>query len=103
LFKREDVMKRTSLLSGGEKVKAALAKIITSDFNVLVLDEPTNYLDIYSMEAVEEALLEYIGTVIFISYDRRFVSNVSDHIISIENQKTICFDGTYEEYMKKKE
>lgn len=103
LFKREDVMKRTSLLSGGEKVKAALAKIITSDFNVLVLDEPTNYLDIYSMEAVEEALLEYIGTVIFISHDRRFVSNVADHIISIENQKTICFDGTYEEYMKKKE
>lgn len=103
LFKREDVLKNISLLSGGERVKAALAKIIVSDFNVLVLDEPTNYLDVYSMEAVEEALLEYRGTVVFVSHDRRFVSNVADHIISIENQKTVCFDGTFEEYMKKKE
>lgn len=103
LFKREDVMKNISLLSGGERVKAALAKIIVSDFNLLVLDEPTNYLDIYSMETVEEAILNYKGTVIFVSHDRRFVNNVADHIISIENQKTICFNGTYEEYSKKKE
>jgi len=103
LFKREDLIKDVSLLSGGEKVKAALAKIIVSDFNVLVLDEPTNYLDIYSMEAVEEALLNYTGTIVFISHDRRFVSNVADHIISIENHKTECFDGTLEEYNRKKE
>ncbi|MDD4833806.1 MAG: ATP-binding cassette domain-containing protein, partial [Lutispora sp.] len=103
LFKQEDVMKKVSLLSGGERVKAALAKIIVSDFNLLVLDEPTNYLDIYSMEAVEEAILSYNGTVVFVSHDRRFVSNVADHIISIENQKTICFDGTYKEYSQKKE
>ncbi|HHW00270.1 MAG TPA: ABC-F type ribosomal protection protein [Clostridiaceae bacterium] len=102
LFKREDLMKDVSLLSGGEKVKAALAKIIVSDFNVLVLDEPTNYLDIYSMEAVEEALLNYTGTVIFISHDRRFVSNVADHIISIENCRTVCFDGALEEYKEQK-
>lgn len=103
MFKQEDVMKKVSLLSGGERVKAALAKIIVSDFNVLVLDEPTNYLDIYSMEAVEESILNYNGTVVFVSHDRRFVSNVADHIISIENQKTICFDGTYKEYSQKKE
>lgn len=103
LFKQEDVMKKVSLLSGGERVKAALAKIIVSDFNLLVLDEPTNYLDIYSMEAVEEAILSYNGTVVFVSHDRRFVSNVADHIISIKNQKTICFDGTYKEYSQKKE
>lgn len=103
LFKQEDVMKKVSLLSGGERVKAALAKIILSDFNVLVLDEPTNYLDIYSMEAVEEAILNYNGTVVFVSHDRRFVSNIADHIISIENQKTICFGGTYSEYNRKKE
>lgn len=103
LFKQEDVMKKVSLLSGGERVKAALAKIILSDFNVLILDEPTNYLDIYSMEAVEEAILNYNGTVVFVSHDRRFVSNIADHIIAIENQKTICFDGTYSEYSQKKE
>jgi len=103
LFKREDLIKDVSLLSGGEKVKAALAKIIVSDFNVLILDEPTNYLDIYSMEAVEEALLNYSGTVVFISHDRRFVSNVADHIISIENCKMECFEGTLEEYKRKKE
>ncbi|MEA4961476.1 ribosomal protection-like ABC-F family protein [Lutispora sp.] len=103
LFKQEEVMKKVSLLSGGERVKAALAKIILSDFNVLVLDEPTNYLDIYSMEAIEEAVLSYNGTVVFVSHDRRFVSNIADHIIAIENQKTICFDGTYSEYIRKKE
>ncbi|MDD4801925.1 MAG: ABC-F type ribosomal protection protein [Syntrophomonas sp.] len=98
LFKKDDVMKKIASLSGGERVKAALAKIMVSDFNLLVLDEPTNYLDIYSIEAVEEALLNYTGTVIFVSHDRRFVNNVADHIISIENQKTVCFNGTYEEY-----
>ncbi|HCJ56829.1 MAG TPA: ABC-F type ribosomal protection protein [Clostridiaceae bacterium] len=103
LFKQEEVMKKVSLLSGGERVKAALAKIILSDFNVLVLDEPTNYLDIYSMEAIEEAVLSYNGTVVFVSHDRRFVSNIADHIIAIENQKTICFDGTYSDYIRKKE
>lgn len=102
LFKREDLIKDISLLSGGEKVKAALAKIIVSDFNVLVLDEPTNYLDIYSMEAVEEALLNYAGTVVFVSHDRRFVSNVADNIISIENHRMECFEGTLEEYKEYK-
>jgi len=103
LFKHEDVIKSTSLLSGGERVKASLAKIIVSDFNVLILDEPTNYLDIYSLEAVEEALLKYEGTVVFVSHDRRFVSNIAKHILSIENHKITCFDGTYEEYSKKKQ
>jgi macrolide transport system ATP-binding/permease protein len=103
LFKHEDIMKRASLLSGGERVKASLAKIIVSDFNVMVLDEPTNYLDVYSMEAMEEALSNYEGAVIFVSHDRRFVRNIADHIISIENQKTVCFDGTYEEYVTKRE
>lgn len=103
LFKPEDMMKNSSLLSGGERVKAALVKIIVSDFNVLVLDEPTNYLDIHSMEAVEEAIVKYKGTVIFVSHDRRFVNNVADHIIAIENQKTICFDGNYDEYINRKE
>lgn len=97
-FKRGDLSKKVSVLSGGEKVKAALAKIIVSDYNVLVLDEPTNYLDIYSMEAVEDALSKYEGTVVFVSHDRRFVNNIADHIISIENYKTHCFSGTLKEF-----
>lgn len=63
LFKREDVYKKIELLSGGEKVKVNLAKILVSDFNILILDEPTNYLDIYSIEAAEEALYNYNGTL----------------------------------------
>nr|WP_279230473.1 ATP-binding cassette domain-containing protein [Clostridium thermarum] len=59
LFRREDLNKKVELLSGGERVKGALAKIMVGDFNVLILDEPTNYLDIYSLEAVEEALRGY--------------------------------------------
>lgn len=103
LFRREDVAKKVHLLSGGEKVKAALAKIIVSDYNVLVLDEPTNYLDVYSLEAVEKALADYMGTIIFVSHDRRLVNNVADHIISIENCKTVCFDGTLREFEKRNE
>jgi len=102
LFKQEDLAKNVYMLSGGEKVKAALAKIIISDFNMLILDEPTNYLDIYTMEAVEEAISKYKGTVVFVSHDRRFINNIADHIISIENKKTICFDGNYEEYIREK-
>ncbi len=101
LFRREDISKKTHLLSGGEKVKAALAKIIVSDYNVLILDEPTNYLDVYSLEAVEEALADYRGPIVFVSHDKRFVNNLADHIISIEKNQTICFDGTLRELKEK--
>lgn len=102
LFKREDIYKKVSILSGGERVKAAFAKIFLQDINLLVMDEPTNYLDIYSMEAVEEALRYYDRTILFVSHDRRFISSVADQIISIENKKLIFFQGTYEEYLDKK-
>lgn len=103
LFKAADINKQAFLLSGGEKVKGALAKIIVSNFNVLILDEPTNYLDIFSVEAVEEALSNYSGTIVFVSHDRRFVNNIADHIITIKNKNTVCFDGTFEEYNRRKE
>lgn len=103
LFRREDLVKKVELLSGGERVKGALAKIMVSNFNVLILDEPTNYLDIYSLEAVEEAVREYGNTVVFVSHDRRFVSNVADHILAVENKKIISHDGTLQEYLARKE
>lgn len=102
LFKRGDINKKVNVLSGGERVKAAFAKIFLQDINLLILDEPTNYLDIYSMEALEEALRDYERTILFVSHDRRFIDSVADHIISIENKRLISFDGTYEEYLNKK-
>lgn len=98
LFKRDDVYKKVSVLSGGERVKVSLAKILLSDFNILILDEPTNYLDIYSIEAVEEALKNYIGTLLFVSHDRRLVENVGDTIMIIENEIISTFKGTFSEY-----
>lgn len=102
LFKREEVYKKVSVLSGGEKVKAALAKVLLSDINLLILDEPTNYLDINSMEALEKALKEYDRTLLFVSHDRSFVRNIANNIIEIKEGSLTTFTGTYEEYMEKK-
>ena len=97
LFKREDVYKKVGVLSGGERVKVSLAKVLISDFNILVLDEPTNYLDIYSIEAVEESLLSYDGTLLFVSHDRRLVDSVADTIMMIENEKINTFMERFSE------
>ncbi|MFS8542166.1 MAG: ATP-binding cassette domain-containing protein, partial [Tissierellales bacterium] len=102
LFKRDDVYKKVSVLSGGEKVKVSLVKILMSDFNMLIMDEPTNYLDIYSIEALEEALISYGGTILFVSHDRRFIEKVADRIIYIEDNKVNAFNGTLKEYELKK-
>lgn len=98
LIKRDDVNKKISVLSGGERVKVALVKVFLSNINTLILDEPTNYLDIYTMEALTELLKEYSGTVIFVSHDTKFVKDVADMIIEIKNKEVTVFDGTIEEY-----
>lgn len=104
LFKREDIYKKVKVLSGGEKVKVSFAKIFLSDINMLILDEPTNYLDIHSTEAIEEALMDYNGTLLFVSHDSRFVNNVADNIISIEDKKLNQFKGNLNQFlMRKKE
>ncbi|AFS79693.1 ABC transporter ATP-binding protein [Gottschalkia acidurici 9a] len=102
LFKRDDVYKKISVLSGGERVKVSFAKILLQDINVLILDEPTNYLDIPSLEVVEDTLKNYNKTLIFVSHDRQFVSSVATQIMSIENKKIIDFKGTYDEYLARK-
>ena len=102
LFKNEEVYKKIKVLSGGEKVKASFVKVFLSDINLLVLDEPTNYLDIYSLEVVEEALKDYARTVLFVSHDRRFISTVANSILSIDKHKLITARGSYEEYIEKK-
>lgn len=97
-FFNEDVYKPVNVLSGGERVKVALTKIFLSDVNMLVLDEPTNYLDLESLEALETLLKQYKGTIIFVSHDRKFIENVSTRIIDIQNNELLVFDGTYKQY-----
>lgn len=101
LFKRDDVFKKVGILSGGERVKVAFAKVFVQDYNVLVLDEPTNYLDVFSQEALEEVLLQYEGTVLFISHDRRLIEKLADHILLFEDQKLVSFEGTFAMYVAK--
>lgn len=86
-------------LSGGEKVKVLLAKLLTSDANFLILDEPTNFLDLESIEALERLIKQYRGTVLMISHDRNFIDNTCDNIILIKDRKIIQFDGNYTEYL----
>lgn len=99
-FKGDDVFKKVSSLSGGEKVKIALCKILLSDNNLIILDEPTNYLDIKSMESLETALINCNKTLIVVSHDRNFISNVYDYILEIDNNLIPEFSGTYDEYIK---
>ena len=100
LFRGDAVFKPVSVLSGGEKNKVSLALLLVSDANVLVLDEPTNYLDIASMEAIEEALTGYGGTILFVSHDEQFVKNVATHIWQIKDQKVLTseVDTEYETF-----
>ena len=95
LFRRDEVHRSAAVLSGGERLKLALAAIILSDFNLLILDEPTNFLDITSRQALEDVLTVYPGTVLFASHDRAFISAEADRIINIENGKTRTFEGRF--------
>ncbi|EPY2284466.1 ABC-F type ribosomal protection protein CplR [Clostridium sporogenes] len=101
-FKGDTIYKNVSILSGGEKVKVALCKIILSDTNTLILDEPTNYLDIKSIEALEKALINTDKTIIIISHDRSFISSICDYIIEIKDTKLNCFSGTYTDFTEEK-
>lgn len=102
LFKREEVYKKVAVLSGGERVRVSLAKILLQDINLLILDEPTNYMDIDAVEVIEETLKDYDQTLLFISHDRRFVDAVADHIMTIENHKIKMFTGNYTQYVSRK-
>ncbi len=101
-FKGDTVYKTIGSLSGGEKVKIALCKILLSDNNLLILDEPTNYLDIKAMEALEKSLINTEKTVIIVCHDRKFIENICDSIIEITNNYVKTFDGSYKEYISEK-
>lgn len=99
-FFREDVFKPVHVLSGGERVKVALGKLFVSDTNVLILDEPTNYLDIEAVEALESLLVDYPGTVLFVSHDRRFLENTASEVFSFQDNCIYSFEGNYQEFVK---
>lgn len=101
LFRGDDVFKDFSMLSGGEKVRLALAKLFQKKPNLLILDEPTNHMDIVGKEALEEMLEKYEGTVLFVSHDRYFIKNVADSLLIFEPGKTWYFPYGYEEYDEK--
>ena len=98
LFTNEDIDKPVSVLSGGEKNKLALAKILLQAPNLLLLDEPTNHLDLDSREALEQALMDYPGTMVVISHDRWFVDKVCNKIVSIDHGQIDIFEGNYSEH-----
>ncbi|WP_315115984.1 ribosomal protection-like ABC-F family protein [uncultured Clostridium sp.] len=101
LFYGESVFKKVKGLSGGEKSRLKLCKLIQNDINLLILDEPTNHLDIDSREMLEEALMEFKGTIFFISHDRFFISKIAEMICEIEDKKIINYYGDYEYYKEK--
>ncbi len=101
LFSGEDVDKPIARLSGGEAARLVFGKIIAEKPNVLVLDEPTNHLDLESIEALVEALKTYVGTVIFVSHDRWFVSQLATRVLELTENGPREFPGTYEEYLQR--
>jgi macrolide transport system ATP-binding/permease protein len=98
LFRSDDVYKKVGVLSGGEQVKAAFAKIFLQNVNLIILDEPTNYLDIFSQEALEQVLKDYEGTMLFTSHDRRFINAIADHVLLLEDGRGMTFKGNYDQY-----
>lgn len=101
MFYGKDVFKKVKDLSGGEKVRLRWAQIVNSDYNLLVLDEPTNHLDIDSKETIEDALLDYDGTIITVSHDRYFLNKLFNTTYLLKDQKLEKFEGNYE-YVKSK-
>ncbi|RUT46703.1 ABC transporter ATP-binding protein [Paenibacillus anaericanus] len=103
LFSGEDVLKKIAALSGGEKARVALTKLMLQQANVLILDEPTNHLDLYSKEVLESALLDYDGTLFFISHDRYFLNKMAERIVELHPRGSQHFLGNYDDYIAKKQ
>ncbi len=102
LFVGDEVDKQISTLSGGEKARVALAILMLSGCNLLMLDEPTNHLDIPSREILEEALLNYNGTILAISHDRYFIRKLATRVLELERMGITSYEGGYESYLEQK-
>ncbi|MGO3732218.1 MAG: ABC-F family ATP-binding cassette domain-containing protein [Vagococcus sp.] len=102
LFSGEDVKKSIPLLSGGEKARVALAKLSMNRDNFLILDEPTNHLDIDSKEVLENALIDYEGTLLFVSHDRYFINRIATSVLELSETGSKLYHGNYDYYLEKK-
>ncbi|MFR3686080.1 MAG: ABC-F family ATP-binding cassette domain-containing protein, partial [Enterococcus sp.] len=102
LFSGEDVEKTIPLLSGGEKARVALAKLSMNKENFLILDEPTNHLDIDNKEVLENALIDYQGTLLFVSHDRYFINRIANKVIELSPEGSRLYLGDYDYYLEKK-
>ncbi len=103
LFSGDDVLKPVYALSGGEKARLALAKLRMKKANLLILDEPTNHLDLDSKEVLEAALIDFPGTIIFVSHDRYFINTIADQIVEMEKDGVTLYLGNYDYYIEKKQ
>lgn len=103
LFSGDDVYKELGQLSGGEKVRLALCKMFKRRPNLLILDEPTNHMDIVGKEALEQMLKSYTGTVLFVSHDRYFIKEIAMGILDFQADKVQYYPCTYEEYLEQKQ
>ncbi|PZE20832.1 ABC-F family ATP-binding cassette domain-containing protein [Paenibacillus xerothermodurans] len=103
LFSGEDVFKKIGSLSGGEKARVSLAKLMLEKANVLILDEPTNHLDLYSKEVLESALIDYEGTLLFISHDRYFLNKMAESMLELTREGVTAYLGNYDDYTEKKQ
>jgi ABC-type multidrug transport system ATPase subunit len=99
LFSGDEAKKKLGALSGGEAARLVFCRLAIQKPNVLVLDEPTNHLDLESIEALVEGLLDYDGTLIFVSHDRWFVSRLATRVVEIKADEILDYKGTYEEYV----
>ncbi|KKK36254.1 multidrug ABC transporter ATP-binding protein [Mesobacillus campisalis] len=102
LFSGDDVLKTVSSLSGGEKARLALAKLMMEKANFLILDEPTNHLDLDSKEVLENALIDYPGTILFVSHDRYFINRIATKVIELQSTSAAEYLGDYDYYLEKK-
>ena len=102
LFSGEDVFKKIKVLSGGERGRLQLCRIFKKGPNLILLDEPTNHMDIVGKESLENILKEYKGTLIFVSHDRYFVNKIADSLLIFDKDRVTYFNGNYEEYRRKK-
>ena len=102
LFTGDDVKKSVGMLSGGEKARLLLAKLSMENNNFLILDEPTNHLDIDSKEVLENALIDFDGTLLFVSHDRYFINRVATHVLELSENGSTLYLGDYDYYVEKK-
>jgi len=102
LFSGDDVLKTVNSLSGGEKARLALSKLMMEKCNVLILDEPTNHLDLDSKEVLENALIDYPGTILFVSHDRYFINRIATKVIELDSSGSTEYLGDYDYYVEKK-